>query len=409
MGQVEFGGPGNFFDGLGLGGRSNAGDGEADGDGGTDALVEEVGFEEDLAVGDGDHVGRNVGGNVAGLGLDDGEGGHGATTVVFVDAGGTFQQPGVKIEHVARIGFATGGALEEQGNLTVGYSLFRKVIEDDEGVLALVHEPFADRATGVGGEVLIDGGIGGRGADDDGVFHGPGVFEGLDDAGDVGLLLADGDVDAVERLVAGELALFGGFILLGLGNDSVHRDGGLAGGAVADDEFALTAADRDHGIDGHDAGLDGDGDGFTGNDPGGEFFDRILGIGNDRTFAIERFAEGIDNAPEEAFANRDGEEAASGADFVSSFDVLAGTEEHAANFGFFQVEGESVDAAGEFDHLIEHDVTEALDFGDAVADFTDNTDIGAGDGSFEAGDLGFEFLKDSRHDGKLGERWKGWF
>ena len=43
---------------------------DTDVDCGTDTLVEEVGFEEDLTVGDGDHVGRNVGRNVTGLRLD---------------------------------------------------------------------------------------------------------------------------------------------------------------------------------------------------------------------------------------------------------------------------------------------------------------------------------------------------
>ena len=37
----------------------------------TDALVEQIGLQEDLAVGDRDHVGRNVGRDVVGLGLDD--------------------------------------------------------------------------------------------------------------------------------------------------------------------------------------------------------------------------------------------------------------------------------------------------------------------------------------------------
>ena len=37
-----------------------------------------------------------------------------------------------------------------------------------------------------------------------------------DDAGDVGLLLADGDVDGIERLVVLELALLGGLVVLRL-------------------------------------------------------------------------------------------------------------------------------------------------------------------------------------------------
>jgi len=38
-------------------------------------------------------------------------------------------------------------------------------------------------------------------------------------------------------------------------DDGVERDGGLAGLAVADDQLALAAADRDHGVNGLDAGL----------------------------------------------------------------------------------------------------------------------------------------------------------
>ena len=39
-------------------------------------------------------------------------------------------------------------------------------------------------------------------------------------------------------------------------DDRVDRDGGLAGLAVADDQLALAAADRDHRVDGLDAGLE---------------------------------------------------------------------------------------------------------------------------------------------------------
>lgn len=65
--------------GLGLGSGPYTGHRQTDVDGGPDTLVEQLSLQEDLAVSDGNHVGGNVSGHVTGLGLDDGQGGQGAT------------------------------------------------------------------------------------------------------------------------------------------------------------------------------------------------------------------------------------------------------------------------------------------------------------------------------------------
>ena len=75
LGQVELEGARHRLHGLDLGGAPHPADRDAHVDGRTDAGVEEVALEEHLAVGDRDHVGRDVGRHVAGLGLDDGQGG----------------------------------------------------------------------------------------------------------------------------------------------------------------------------------------------------------------------------------------------------------------------------------------------------------------------------------------------
>ena len=63
--------PGDLLHRLRLGVASDSRDGDPDVDRRPDARVEEVGLEEDLAVGDRDHVRRDVGRDVSGLGLDD--------------------------------------------------------------------------------------------------------------------------------------------------------------------------------------------------------------------------------------------------------------------------------------------------------------------------------------------------
>ena len=154
----------------------------------------------------------------------------------------------MQVEDVARIGLASGRTMQRQRHLTVGHSLLGQVVVDDEhvaagvglagglAVLAVVHEELADSGTGHRRDVLHRGGIGSGGRNDDGVVERTVLSEGLADVGNRGGLLADGDIDADHALAA-------------LIEDSVDGNGGLTGLTVADDELALAAADRHHGVD----------------------------------------------------------------------------------------------------------------------------------------------------------------
>ena len=117
-----------------------------------------------------------------------------------------------------------------------------KIVVNAQRVALGIAEIFADRAAGVGRDVLHGRRIGRGRRHHDGVLHGAEIFERLHHLRHGGALLPDRDVDA--NHVAALLI-----------DDGVERDGGLAGLAVADDQLALAAADRNHGVDGLDAGL----------------------------------------------------------------------------------------------------------------------------------------------------------
>src|SRR5258708_7194315 len=138
-----------------------------------------------------------------------------------------------------------GPAAQKQGHLAVGDDLLGEVVVDDHGVHAVVAEPLAHGATRERRQELQRGRLGRRGRDDDRVVERAALLERLDDLGDRRALLADGDVDAVEL---GALVRAGVDRLLV--QDGVDGDRGLAGLAVADDQLALAAADRDQGVDG---------------------------------------------------------------------------------------------------------------------------------------------------------------
>src|SRR5262249_59443544 len=86
---------------------------------------------------------------------------------------------------------------------------------------------------------------------DDAVRHRAGLLQLLDHRLHRRLLLADGDVDADDLVGVLRIAAAGALLV----DEAVDDQRGLAGLAVADDQLALTAADRDPRVDRLDARL----------------------------------------------------------------------------------------------------------------------------------------------------------
>ena len=301
------------------------------------AGVEQVGLEEDLAVGDRDHVRRDVGRHVAGLRLDDRQRGQRAAAVLLVEPGGALQEPGVEVEDVAGVRLAAGRAAQQQGHLAIRPGVLGEVVVDAQGVLdealaldldAVLHDLFAHRHAGIGGEVLERGRFLGTGDDDDRVLHRAVRLEHGDGLGDRRELLADRDVDADEALAL-------------LVDDRVDRDGRLARLAVADDQLALAAADRDQRVDRLDAGLDRRVDRLADDDARGDALDGPPRGRCDRALVVERAAERVDHPTDERLADRDLGHAAGRLDGVAFLDRPCVPEDDRADRLLLEVQGEA--------------------------------------------------------------------
>ena len=307
LGQFQPQPPGNFADGPRLGRAAHPRDRKPHVDRRADAGVEKLRLKVNLPVGDGNHVGRDVGGNVAGLRLNDGQRGDGAAAVGLIEAGGTLQQAAVQVENVSGVGFAPGGPSQQQRHLAVGPSVFGQIVVHDQHVLALRHVLFGHGAASIGGQVLQGRGVGSAGGDYDRVAHRVGLFQRADDLGDLALFLADGHVDADE--VAAPLV-----------DDGIDGDGGLAGGAVADDQLPLAPPDGNHGVDGLDSGLHRGVHRLAHHHVGSNRFGGTAAGGGYRPLAVQRPAQGVDHAADEGVADRDFDDPASGAHPVAFFD-----------------------------------------------------------------------------------------
>src|SRR3546814_7935230 len=178
-------------------------------------------------------------------------------------------------------------------------------------VRSVVAEELARRAAGIGRSELQRSGLRRGRGDDDRIFHRAIFFELADDLCDGRALLADSDIDAIKllRFVGAGV----GFLLV---DEGVDRDGGLAGLAIADDQFALAAADGNERVERLEAGLDGFVDRGARDDARRLHFDAHALVGLDRALAVDRIAEAIDDAAEQALADGDVDDRAGALDGV---------------------------------------------------------------------------------------------
>src|SRR6185503_18948580 len=168
-------------------------------------------------------------------------------------------------------------------------------------------------------------------------------------------LLADGHVEAEDPLPL-------------LVDDRVDRDGGLASAAVADDQLALAAADRDHRVDRLDPGLERLLDRSTVDHARRVPLDGPELLRLDRALPVHRLPEGVDHAADEGLAHRHLRDALGARDRIALLDLGVVAEEHRADVVGLQVQDESEHPAREFQQLAGQRLLEPVDARDAVAD-----------------------------------------
>ena len=234
--------------------------------------------EIDLPVGDRNQVGRNIGGDVLRLGFDDRQGGERAAAQILAQVSGPLQQPRVDIEDVAREGLAAGRPAQQQRQFAVGARMLGEVVIDDQHIAALLHEVLRDAGRGIGRDIGKASRVVAFGHHDHGVLHRAIVPQDRHGLGDGRRALTDGAIDAQDILVA-------------LIEDGVDRDGGLAGLAVAQDQFALAAPHGNERVDDLEPGLQRRRDRRAIHDRRRRAFDGPALARGHRTLAVERPAE----------------------------------------------------------------------------------------------------------------------
>src|SRR5262249_27774816 len=135
--------------------------------------------------------------------------------------------------------------------------------------------------------------------------------------GNTGLLLADRNVNAVQGPIVLIACSLSRFVQTSLIDDGVDTDGRFPRRTIADDQFALAAANWNHRINRHDPRLQRLSNRPPLNDARGEFLDGIRDVTLNGAIAIQRLSQRIHDTPEKALADRYLQQLARSADLVS--------------------------------------------------------------------------------------------
>ena len=214
-----------------------------------------------------------------------------------------------------------------------------EVIINDQGMLPVEHKFFCHGAACIGGQVDHRGGIFSAGRDHGGIVHRAVFLESLHNLGDSGHFLTDTNVNAIDAL---------SFLV----QDGIDSNGGFARLTVANDQLSLALAQRDDRIDGFDPCLEGGINGRAVDKTGGWEFNRAVMVHFNGAFAINRLTQGVDDPPQEFFANRDIHNTSGLIDDITSLDAIAGTQDDHADIELMKVHCQAESAIGENEKFV---------------------------------------------------------
>lgn len=138
------------------------------------------------------------------------------------------------------------------------------------------------------------------GGNDNGVLHGVVLLEGLDELSNSGSLLTNSNVDTIQLLL-----LITTIVPSLLVKDGVETDGSLACLTITNDQFTLTTANGNHGIDGLETSLDRLVDRLARQNAGSLELCAATLLGVKRALAVDRVTKSINNTAKQLSADGD--------------------------------------------------------------------------------------------------------
>ena len=159
------------------------------------------------------------------------------------------------------------------------------------------------------------------------------------------------------------------------GKDGIDRDRRLSRLSVADDEFALSAPDGEHTVDGDKPRFERTVDGLAVNDAGRGDLDGTVSVRADVTFAVDGRAERVHRPAQKVLADGHARRLFRAVHGASLRDLFVVPEQNTADAVAFQILHHAAHARGELHDLPVRDAPKPRDGGNAVADGDDRSEL----------------------------------
>ena len=235
-----------------------------------------------------------------------------------------------------------------------------QIIVDNQYVFTLLHEVFAHRAACIRRDILHRRKLGSRCTDNNGIFHSASTCQLFNKLCHRGILLTDRNINTDDILAA-------------LVDDGVRRNSGFTCLTIANDQLALAAANRNHAVNGLDARLKRHTDALTFNDARCRAFNRSGMAGLNFAFSIHALSKCVDDAANQLFANRNGNNAPRATNDAAFVQAHIATQNNNGDGIFFQVKRHAIFAVFKLDQLVGHAAFKSAGTGDTVSDQNDRT------------------------------------
>ncbi|KAH3663765.1 hypothetical protein OGAPHI_005167 [Ogataea philodendri] len=357
----------NLLHGLNLGSRTDSRHRQTDVDSWSDTLVEQFSLQEDLTIGNGNDVGRNVSRDITTLGLNDWQSSQRTTSKSIGHLGSSLQQSRVQVENITWVSLSSWRSSQKKGQLTVSNGLLGQIVVDDQSVLSVVSEPLRDGTGSERSQVLQWSSLRSSGSNNDRVLQSIVLLQGLHQLSNGGSLLTNGNVNTVKFLGLVRTAVPSLLV-----QDGVKGNSSLTGLSVTNDQLSLTSSDWDKGIDSLQTSLHWLVNGSSWQDTWGLKLGSSETNGFDWSLTVNWVTQSVDDSSQHSWSDWNINNLSGSLNDFTLLDFSVGTEQHNTDLARLQVQGHTLDTGGELNQLFSLTVVQTENSGNTITDLVSN-------------------------------------